>query len=126
MKQTFARYGIPSDDIEATRERVEKLFDEELGGVSSDIWGLYYMSLGSKETDVVSIYSNYSPDHGEGFWNEPDHKEFPLLLGISRSPNFDEMHKLVMSDPSLGAVLTYRRDSDKPTRASSHSQQEEG
>ena len=112
MKKTYAEFGIPSDDIEATRIRVEALFGEELSGVSSDTWGLYYTSENWSKDNVIRVYTNFSPDYGEGFWNAPDHKQLPLILEISRSPNFDEIHELVMSDTTLGAVLISRDEID--------------
>lgn len=113
MLKTNATFGIPSDDIEATRERVEALFGEELEGVSSDTWGLYYTTNTWDRDNVVSVFRNYIPDTGDPHWFEKDHKQFPLLLSTNKVPNFEEVRVLVLSDKQLAAVLIKQRELER-------------
>lgn len=110
MLKTNAKFGIPSDDIEAARERVETLIGEKLKGVSSDNWGLYYTSNAPGKDSVFSVFRNHIPNTGDPYWVEPDHKQFPLLLSTNKVPNFAEVRELVLSDKQLGAVLIKKRE----------------
>ena len=113
MPKTYATFGIPSDDIEATRERVETLIGEEMKGVSSDSWGLYYTSNALGKDNVFSVFRNHIPNTGDPYWVEKDHKQFPLLLTANKVPNFAEIRALVLSDKQLGAVLISKDELDR-------------
>lgn len=110
MANNTALFGIPSDDLEETRKRVEELFAVSLRGVDSDSWGEYYKTPGYGD-NTISVFQNFNPS--ERHWNAPEHMELPLLLSIVDAPEMDRFRELLMKYKTLGAVFIEMHDFEK-------------
>lgn len=107
----YSVYGLKTEDVETTHDKLSAILQTEFEGVNSDQWGLYFMSQGA--TPQIYIYTNLFPitapdEEGEERWSAENHKKYPILVSVYDARDMDFYDKLFTNDPEFQGVLIER------------------
>jgi len=113
MYKSHSCYGIKMADLDEIKDKLSEALDMKFKKVFSDAWGFYC------ETDVewgqrseIGIHSNElplgSPIDEPGFFNEPEFKDYPMLINVYDAKSIEFYDKLFIEDPEFQGVLIER------------------
>lgn len=108
MKSNYDLYGFSSSDISHLAAILSRALSIEWILHESDFKGKYYRFGMPGEEEFILQY-NFDERENEKEWNEPEFKQYPVVLYINNTQRSEEIRKLLI-DVMRDTVVQLRSD----------------
>lgn len=106
MRTVYDCYGLAQNDLENAAHVLGQVLTVRFTYRESDFLGEYFRGADAAG-NRFSLQSNYFD--GEEAWNEPDFKEYPILLYVKGAGTTTEIERLLTAALGDRITLLWRR-----------------
>ena len=99
MSENYYTHGIPFDDLEKARRRVEKVLGVTMKGWTGEAYGNPLYSAHVWGWWNIEILPNWNAHEAE--LNFPDHPDFPYILTVAHADDPGAIYDKLMADKVL-------------------------